>query len=429
MQLVKRSITAACASTLMLFAPIAVDADEHFADSAAERFHAHTIRGAVTTSRITKIDEQWRVTFAGRDSALAPPQLVYWGGLVEPPGRPLMVLAAGSTLATDLLEVTAEGVTVGADPRAFAAETIWDSLHLPHARLRGVLLHPPWEDRARDQLYDTLLEGQISEHAFWLDNGDRFTGLIIGAELDGREALWRLRTAAGELTISHEKLVAVAWPSIALGDDAGRAGGVLGLRDGSRVLVEHIRTEGDRAELQLVDGITLSLAADALWSQIAYVRPPNQTISFASDLQPLGYRHVPFLNVAWSYGTDRNALGNRLRSAGMWFEKGLGVHSTSRLAYDVPKGAQRFQAELALDTSAGNAGSVVFRIYLQPDGGEWQQAFASPIVRGSEAPLNVDVDVSSARRLALIVEFADRGDEMDRANWLMARFVNARPAP
>ena len=45
------------------------------------------------------------------------------------------------------------------------------------------------------------------------------------------------------------------------------------------------------------------------------------------------------------------------------------------------------------------------------------------MIRGGMAPVPVDIDVSGAKRLSLIVEFGDRGDELDRANWLDARLV------
>jgi hypothetical protein len=35
----------------------------------------------------------------------------------------------------------------------------------------------------------------------------------------------------------------------------------------------------------------------------------------------------------------------------------------------------------------------------------------------------VSVDLSGAKRISLIVDFADRADEWDRADWLDARLV------
>ena len=54
---------------------------------------------------------------------------------------------------------------------------------------------------------------------------------------------------------------------------------------------------------------------------------------------------------------------------------------------------------------------------------EWTTAYESPIIRGGEPPTPISLDLKGASRLALIVEFADRGDELDHANWLNARLL------
>ena len=100
--------------------------------------------------------------------------------------------------------------------------------------------------------------------------------------------------------------------------------------------------------------------------------------------------------------------------------------TTSRVVYEVTNGNGRFSAELALDDAAGQHGSVVYRVYLeQPRQAQavWQVAYTSPVVRGGDAPRMISLDLNGATKIALIVDFADRGDERDYANWLNARFV------
>ena len=98
------------------------------------------------------------------------------------------------------------------------------------------------------------------------------------------------------------------------------------------------------------------------------------------------------------------------------------MHTTSRLAYDV-SGYRKFEAELSLDESAGLRGSVIFKVVLQGNDNAWTTAYESPILRGGDPPLPISVELKGAARLALIVEFADRGDELDHANWLEARLI------
>ena len=44
-------------------------------------------------------------------------------------------------------------------------------------------------------------------------------------------------------------------------------------------------------------------------------------------------------------------------------------------------------------------------------------------LRCGDAPLPVKIDISNASRLALVVDFGERADEGDHADWLNARLV------
>jgi len=92
------------------------------------------------------------------------------------------------------------------------------------------------------------------------------------------------------------------------------------------------------------------------------------------------------------------------------------------LAYDVT-GFRKFQAELAIDETAGLKGSVVFKVLLEGASGQWRTAYESPVLRGGDLPVAVSIDLKDASRIALLVDFADRGDECDYADWLQARLV------
>jgi hypothetical protein len=82
------------------------------------------------------------------------------------------------------------------------------------------------------------------------------------------------------------------------------------------------------------------------------------------------------------------------------------------------RAATRFEAHVGIDDSTGRRGSVIFRVLV--DG---QERFTSPILRGGDAPVPVSVDVRGAKKLELIVDYADRGDVLDHADWLDARLT------
>ena len=108
------------------------------------------------------------------------------------------------------------------------------------------------------------------------------------------------------------------------------------------------------------------------------------------------------------------------------------MHSTARLAYNVPEGCDRFQAEVGIDDQAQLQGSVVFSLYLQQvgddlSGGRWQRVATSPVMRGGQAVQKLDIRLMGAKRLALVVECADQGDQRDLANWLNPCFLRSAP--
>jgi hypothetical protein len=117
-------------------------------------------------------------------------------------------------------------------------------------------------------------------------------------------------------------------------------------------------------------------------------------------------------------------LGGLLAVAGRTYPKGLGMHSASRLTYDLQqepvKEYARFVSQVALDDASTDQGSVVFRVYLRK-ADDWQEAYSSPVMRGGDPPQQIAVELGAATEIALVIDYADRGDERDYANWLDAR--------
>jgi hypothetical protein len=133
---------------------------------------------------------------------------------------------------------------------------------------------------------------------------------------------------------------------------------------------------------------------------------------------------LPFLSLAWPFKTDANVTGSQLRAAGHPYAKGIGMHSAARLTHRLAAGYKAFEADVALDDQVGGAGSAIFSVYVDD-----RLAFKSDVIRGGAKPTPIKVDTTGGKRLSLMVEFADRGDEQDHANWLDARLFEADEAP
>jgi len=192
----------------------------------------------------------------------------------------------------------------------------------------------------------------------------------------------------------------------------------IGLRDGSLLATQTVGVEGDMLTATTACGVEFQSSFAA---EVVFLQGDGSNVAYLSAMEPLDYLHQPYLELPWSYRDDRNADGGALSVARRRYLRGLGMHSASRLTYTVPRGAIRFAAAAAVDDRAEDGGSVRFRVYTRASG-NWDEAYASPIVRGGDPPTPVSAPVAGAEQIALVVDYADCGDERDDADWLDARF-------
>ena len=261
-----------------------------------------------------------------------------------------------------------------------------------------------------------------------LRNGDAVTGSITGLD----DETIRLETDAGQLAIRTDRVAAVVFnPALRRRVPARGPCGWVGLADGSRLIATRLLLEGKSLKITIAGGSQWStpheppLAAShqkmTAAEELVFLQPLGGRVTYLSDLKPTGYRHEPFLDLPWPWRADRNVTGGRLRAAGRLYLKGIGVHSAARLTYTTDEPYRRFEAELAVDDSTAGAGSVRFRIHV--DG---KRKYTSEIIRGGGKPVPVRVDLAdfaSGSRIDLFVDYADRADQLDRADWLDARLV------
>jgi hypothetical protein len=229
-----------------------------------------------------------------------------------------------------------------------------------------------------------------------------------------------LQAKADPLEVKIDTLLAILFdPTLA---DAPRVDGlrvVVGFGDGSRVTSVEMVADAQSALLKLPGGAQLK----APTASIVSLQILGGRAVYLSDLKPTSYRHLPYLQLSWPYQDDRNVLSSALRAQRRLYLKGLGMHSPSRLTYELDQPYRRFDAQVAIDDATRGRGSVVFRVFVDDGSGTWQERADSGIVRGRQPPKPISVDLAGAKRISLLVDFADRGDELDHADWLGARLV------
>lgn len=386
---------------------------------------------SATLSRIDGV----RAVFsaAEKERSVALEDLLVWGQPSELRKGSYLLLADGGVIAGEVTAITSDHVQLASARRP----GLWKSSRLPRKEIKAMVFQSSASLPDRERFDFTLLSATDAQDRLLLASGDSLSGSLLDAappdEAEGAAPTLRflLPGAKEPLAIGQERVVAAVFGGRAAAQAAPAAGFWLAMADGSLVLASGIEATADAVDIRLANGATLTAAAadddleppESFWSRVTLLQPLSQRVDYLSDLKTIGFKHVPLLDWQQDYANDRSAPHAGLRARGERFVKGIGMPATSRLAYEIPDGAKRFEAEIAIDDEAGRAGSVIFRVFLEAADGMWKPAFESKIVRGGDPPQSVRVELGEAGRLALVVDMADHGDQRDWADWLNARFV------
>ncbi|MEK7270676.1 MAG: NPCBM/NEW2 domain-containing protein [Planctomycetota bacterium] len=147
-------------------------------------------------------------------------------------------------------------------------------------------------------------------------------------------------------------------------------------------------------------------------------------LAYLSDLVPAESVDTPLLKgaagyaVAWPMRKDGCARGGPLRLGRKTYPKGIGVHSRSRIGFDLNGDYKTFHAVAGIDDSTEGRGHCVFRIL-----GDGKPLAAEFALKGTDAPKTISADVSGVRRLVLEVDYGEGLDLSDFADWADARVV------
>lgn len=353
-------------------------------------------------------------------------QAIKQGTLVEPTKGPIVVLTDGGLIVARPAGISTPDKK---DPKSVRKllldSTIFGQIKIPTDAVAGILFHPPPGMKARDKMVAKLLADlqpkRRADDQVTLVNGDQLDGPLLG--IKGRQIT--VETTFGRTEIKTNQITSIAFGSKK--DTKEKTPKLFtGWSDGSRFAVDRLlKSKKNVFHVWLNAGNRLKNQTPwtAQADQLRFLQPlGGETIVYLSDLTPSEYKHVPFLDRQWKLGKDRNVLGQPLRSGGVLYPKGLGTTSRSTIAYTLAEPFSRFETSLAIDDSTDGRGSVIFRVLL--DG---KTVYTSPTIRGEQRPVPISIDVTDAKLLELEIDYADRGDQLDRANLLDARLRKSEP--
>lgn len=150
-------------------------------------------------------------------------------------------------------------------------------------------------------------------------------------------------------------------------------------------------------------------------------------LTFLGDLEPESVEWRPYVQSAASPPSlakwfqpkwDGGIYGGPLMLGGESFERGLALHSRTRITFRLARDYRRLLATVGVDDRFRGAGNV--RLVISSE----QAILFERTVSGTDPPFDLDVDIHGVRRLQILVDFGeDRSDSGDHLNLCNARLT------
>jgi alpha-galactosidase len=140
---------------------------------------------------------------------------------------------------------------------------------------------------------------------------------------------------------------------------------------------------------------------------------------------PLETVDLGLMTTGWGAPHAGKSVDNHpLTLHGTVYDAGVGTHAESRLRVNLDGNAIRFTAIVGVDDEVADKGSVVFEV--RRDG---RRAVRTRVLRGGDAPQELNVDLRGAKTMDLVVADAGDGNTYDHADWADARINPAAGPP
>ena len=168
----------------------------------------------------------------------------------------------------------------------------------------------------------------------------------------------------------------------------------------------------------------LGLEAVAPLETVVRIDYSRGKVVYLSEMEPEAVDWTPYFGPADNIQSlakflwprrDRSLDSGPLRLDGRSYEKGLAIHSRTRLTYRLGGDFRRFKATAGIDDSVRPAGHV--RLVIHGDG----RLLVETDVAGTDLPKPLDLDVSGVRRLVILVDFGENLDTADHLDLCEAR--------
>lgn len=273
----------------------------------------------------------------------------------------------------------------------------------------------PDKDLDAEKLRRRLTSGTRSRDQVCLRNGDIVAGVLIS--LDSDNAV--VEVDKRRVSVKTPQLAYIAF-NTELADALRPKGSYarLILRDKRPGRGGRFSLTSATADENMLSGTTVFGAQLRVpLGDIAALDPQQGSSVYLSDIKESEYVFEPYFDAAWPFALDGNVAGHDLLLAGSAYDKGVSMHSHSRLTYRLPGAFTRFETLVGLDGKDGREGAV--RVRVLADG----KALLDRALTSQDGAVPVSLSLKGVRELTLEVDFGRDGDVRDVVDWVDARLV------
>jgi len=314
---------------------------------------------------------------------------------------PWLFLSTGDRLRMTSLVIDDDSIVA-----KWSSFTALPAISLPLELCRGFVMAVPSSAIQQGRSFDKVLSHQQQVDLITLSNGDRVEGEFISLE----DEQFTLKTSIGAVRTKIDQTQSLVFnPDLVSEPETVERVAILSLSDGSTLHVSSIISDGDLMIGESIGGFEISIPVTTLHT----IRFYDSNHVDLTRLKPEQTTVTPYLSMHREPKLNRNVIGGFLSLRGRLVPTGFGVTSGTTQTWKLDREYQQFRATVGIDDAAQGAGSVIFQVHV--DG---TVAWQSDRMTGASAPVEIPpVDLTKADELSLVVEFSDRGNVLDYANW------------
>jgi hypothetical protein len=258
----------------------------------------------------------------------------------------------------------------------------------------------------RDKAADPRLDAERGEDVMLLLNGDTVRG-IVTAFAERSITITPTGGDAIEVPVDSIRELLLATPPQGRGDRTSAAF-TLRLTTGSVLSCQSLALEDEKITVNVAGGAKASLPT----SIVASIEHTAGPVAWLSTRTPSEVVYTPYFTGDFTPKMDKTVTGEPIRLGNQLIQRGIGMHSRTRMTFPVSEGDKSFRTRYAIDPALGYA-NVDVRVLIDGKMIHENKGFKA----GDLSPV-VEADLAGAKSITLEVDYGQGYDIQDRLTWI-----------